>query len=790
MTNRDGIRIHRHLTSAAAAWAELGRDEGELYRGARLAAALAWVADATPDLSDLERDFIEAAVETSETQLRRQLRANRRLRILVAVSVVGALVAAAGTVLAISNAKDADHRRAEAEAAQLVATTRAEPGLSDSDVLLLAMTADRRASTPATQGLLLDTIAHDSGLVAQGEIEATLVGSAPISSTGGVLSAIDDDVMGIVLDVRTLDVRARGLRPYPVVVVDTGSRLLGVTRTTLETVDLETDETVGPSPGVTSTRPSHVALSPDGALLAVADPATARGTVEGVSLYDVATGQAGLTMDAAGGGSARNVIFSPDGLHVLAVVDESRVMAWDTATGRRVFESPPGAADGAAVTHLAMSPSSTLIAFGRKDGRIEMWTLGHDSRSLLLDGPSSHGDAITWVDFDAQSRRMVSTSRDGLAIVWDTATGEIAARDLEFGSGGGGTTFFRPGSGTSLVTVADGRTWDWDLQRDRLLLTTVEGVNLDATVSAVPDERVLVGARSGVTVHDPNSGAHREVRIDPGATSIRGIAASADGTRFAVVYDDGRVELRDATSGDVVIAMDERVRVDGEIMIALDRQGTRVAFQAADQRIAIIDDDGTTADPIGLMLTHHDLQALDLSDDGSELVVSTQTGQAIWYDVDGIDAALIAEGGYDAQFVADDRVAVIGRDGARIIDPRTGQTSERFSVRTDSTRLAIDVAGGRLATADTSGSIQLWDAETAQPIGAPLRSRHGASARPMRFSADGRHLLVSGPDDTTWISVRTADWHRIACSLVTEELSSAERARLLGSIETPELCSS
>jgi DNA-binding SARP family transcriptional activator/WD40 repeat protein len=788
--DRDGIRIHRHLTSAAAAWAELGRDEGELYRGARLAAALAWVADATPDLSDLERDFIEAAVETSETQLHRQLRANRRLRILVAVSVVGAIVAAAGTVFALSNAKNADHRRAEAEAAQLVATTRAEPGLSDSDVLLLAMTAHRRASTTATQGLLLDAIAHDSGLVAQGEIEAIPVGSAPISSTGGVLPAIDDDVFGIVLDARTMDVRTGGLRPYPLAVVDTGSRLLGVTRTTLETVDLETGETVGPSPGVTSTRPSHVALSPDGAILAVADTATQRGTVEGVSLYDVTTGQAGLTMDAAGGASVRNVTFSPDSQHVLAVVDDRRVMAWDTATGQRVFESPPDTAERAGVTRLAMSPSSTLIAFGRQDGRVEMWTLGDEWRSLPLDGPSSHRDAISWVDFDAQSRRMVSTSGDGLAIVWDTTTGEVAAGPLEFDSGGGGTTFFRPGSGTSLVTVADGRTWDWDLQRNRRLLTTVDGVNLGATVSAAPDERVLVGGPAGVTVHDPNSGARREVRIGPGDTSIRGIAASADGTRFAVVYDDGRLELRDATSGDIVIAMDGRVGVGGEIMIAIDRHGTRVAFQTVDERIQVVDDDGTTGDQIGLMVNHRNLQALDLSDDGSELVVSTSAGEAIWYDVDGFDAALIAERGvgYDAQFVSDDRVALIGRDGAQIIDPRTSQTSERFTLGTDGTRLAVDAAGALLATADKTGAIQLWDAETAQPIGAALRSRNGSSARPMHFSADGRHLLVSGPDDTTWISVRTADWHRIACSLITDDLSSAERTRLLGSIVPPELC--
>ena len=46
--NRDGIRMHRHLTSAASAWAELGRDDGELYRGARLSATLSWMGGSLP----------------------------------------------------------------------------------------------------------------------------------------------------------------------------------------------------------------------------------------------------------------------------------------------------------------------------------------------------------------------------------------------------------------------------------------------------------------------------------------------------------------------------------------------------------------------------------------------------------------------------------------------------------------------------------------------------------------------------------------------------------------------
>jgi class 3 adenylate cyclase len=41
--DREGLRLMRHLTESAQAWERLGRDPGELYRGARLTAALEWV---------------------------------------------------------------------------------------------------------------------------------------------------------------------------------------------------------------------------------------------------------------------------------------------------------------------------------------------------------------------------------------------------------------------------------------------------------------------------------------------------------------------------------------------------------------------------------------------------------------------------------------------------------------------------------------------------------------------------------------------------------------------------
>ena len=58
--DRESLRVHRHLTRSTQAWEAMRRDPGELYRGARLAAALDW-ADGRVDLTADERAFLEAS---------------------------------------------------------------------------------------------------------------------------------------------------------------------------------------------------------------------------------------------------------------------------------------------------------------------------------------------------------------------------------------------------------------------------------------------------------------------------------------------------------------------------------------------------------------------------------------------------------------------------------------------------------------------------------------------------------------------------------------------------------
>ena len=68
----EGQRILRHITGAADTWDAMGRPDSELYRGARLAQALDWRERATPDLTPIERAFLDASRALAETEAARR----------------------------------------------------------------------------------------------------------------------------------------------------------------------------------------------------------------------------------------------------------------------------------------------------------------------------------------------------------------------------------------------------------------------------------------------------------------------------------------------------------------------------------------------------------------------------------------------------------------------------------------------------------------------------------------------------------------------------------------------
>lgn len=184
--DRDGLRLHRHLTEAAREWQALERDTGALYRGARLAQALEWSAANVAALNAQERAFLDASKEWAEREAaerevlrQRELEAAQRLAeeqhlraeeqtiaarqlrrrgyflasaFLLAIVLAGIAVffgeqARSSAVIAQDSARAAERERRTALARELAASAVANMERDPDLGLLLALTAISTTNT-------------------------------------------------------------------------------------------------------------------------------------------------------------------------------------------------------------------------------------------------------------------------------------------------------------------------------------------------------------------------------------------------------------------------------------------------------------------------------------------------------------------------------------------------------------------------------------------------------------------------------------------------------------------
>jgi DNA-binding SARP family transcriptional activator/WD40 repeat protein len=803
----EGRRLHHHLAVAAREWEAGGRDPAELYRGARLAAALDWNAQHRDELNAAERAFLHESRAEADREARRARVANRRLRALLAgVAAMLVLALVAGTLFFEQRGTARDEARS-AEAQRLGAQALVEEELDLS--LLLARQGTAIESSPQTRGNLLAALLRSPAAVGVAWSEGDRL-LRMASHPGGRTVAVGDNRGRLLLldvsrpgparvmrRVELAENRAWNGIPSPQVIdlefSPDGSRLAVSQTGKLELLDTRSWRRIA-TPAVPKGWFLQLAFSPDSEILYApyAWVFATRGPLTMLRFAASDGRRLGRPERFAPGVQTGEVLaFGPDGRQFVTREDGD-VVVRDARTLRVVHRLPGGAVfpereqgdiDLGVPEVAALAPGATKLAAGGEDGRVRITDL---RTGVTATASGRHDSAVTGVQFAAGSELLVTIGDDARALVWDVE--QRAVRETLAGHAGRVLAAAVDDSGRTLHTAGlDSRVITWDLAGDRRLgrpFAAGRGVGapgafFPSTAISADGRTLVTNQRGGVSLIDTATFARRSVPVPGGTPEVNAPAFAADG-RIAVAGLDGFLALVDVETGRVHARMrgHENVVFTPVSMAG----GRRIVTTGLDATLRVWD--GSSGSAIGrpIRLDGPPGGHVAVARDGRTVAVPLARGTVDVYDVSARRrvARLSIDGSATvaAAFSRDGDLLVAGSDDGRV---RLFSTADWRPLSAPLEAHAgfvstVDVSpdGRHFVTAATDGQVRLWDRASRRPIGTPLPGPRNVTAVAY-FSPDGAYVyaVFANGRGYRW-DVRPGAWERHACAVAGRQLARDE----------------
>ena len=741
--DRASLRVHRRLTEVAIEWERMEREEGFLYRGARLAEAIEWRQQHEAALNDLERQFLDASValrdrEIAERERERVARERLRRRITIGLGI-GLLAAVLLAGLALLQWRNAEEQRNTAFGRQIAAqaeVTRTGRSNLLPHSVLLAVEALQRLRAPEAE----QTLRRSLALLALplGRLpHIDFVQGAAFSPDGRLLATASRDRTARLWEASTGKELARLVHDDAVLSVafSPDSRILasGSSDRSVRLWDTTSGQEIG--------RLNHndvvraVAFSPDGRILAAADQGGAvrlwdpsnrqeiGRLTQGADVQTLAFSGDGRTLIATSGDatqptSPQNLAFvwdvattqelarfphvrphrpaglSPDGRLAITSVDDLVATVWSVTSGQPVVRLDH---DDDPVLDVAFSPDGRLVATGTAYGTARIWeaTTGRPVARL------PHDNGVNAVVFSSDGRYLATASTDATVKLWDPMLGVEVARMAH--ESPAFLAAFSPNARYIASASTDGHAFLWEVASRRELARLPHDGEVNATVFS-GDGRLLATASSDgfARLWDTSSG--RETARFAHGNDVHAVALTGDGRLLASGGRDGTARLWDAATGQEL----GRLTHDREVTrVVFSRDGRFLATASADRTARVLD-----------VVSRQEIARLD-----HDNVVNAVT------------------------FSPDGRFLATASDDARIFDLATRQEIARLPHDDGPVmNLAYSPDGSLLATASWRAAARLWNTASNQE---QTRLPHSTFLWTVTFSRDGKYFATAATDGTT-----------------------------------------
>jgi len=812
--NREGLRLHRHLTEGTQEWLASNHEPDMLYHGARLAQANEWAASHGEDMNTQELEFLAASVAFTEKEVaEREAQRQREL--------------------------EAAHRLAESERQQAETQALSANKLRRGAIFLaLALCF---SIVLLIFAIWLGQLANRNARTAQ---EQTRLATSRELAAASVNNLQVDPERSVLLALQAL-----------------------ATAHTLESSNALHQSL--PELHILHTIPAHLqtpglALSPDGSRL------VSIGINGEAKIWDASTYQLLLTLPGDPGDIGNNVDFSPDG-KLVAVSTLKKATIWDAASGQKLY-SLVGDASGPQLSYIRFSPDGKYLAVANMDGLPKVWDLA--SREVVF-SLAGHAQLCDGIAYSPDSKRLATSDEAGVAKTWDTKTGQEL---VTFNQGSLlHSLAFSPDGARLALAGEDGtiKIWDSITGKELVALPRQSGIY---TLAFMPDGLRLVAAHQdgSVDVWDSLSGI-KLLSLAGHISTVLGTAVSPDGDRIMTSGYDGTIKIWDAAPGSEVQTLaghtggvfDVAYSPTGSQLATAGQDGTiiiwdgetysklatlapegqssevtrlvfssdgkylasgnwvgeiriwdlatrhivwqqaahaaqiyGIAFSSDDQRLASTSWDGSVKvwdikagkeivriSDLGI----NSLFDVALSQDGKQLITSNFNNQGyvyLWDAYTGKEVQKLAGAGQDVYGIAispDGRLLAIGWENGfiNIWDLSSGKKLQEYSAHAGLiVHLAFSKDGTRLASASFDKFAKVWEVQTGQELATLYGNTSNVFG--VSFSPDGTHVATAGGDGTTHIyTLELDDLINLARSRLTRSLTGEECRKYLHMEQCP-----
>ncbi|HJS97219.1 MAG TPA: protein kinase [Solirubrobacteraceae bacterium] len=806
--DREGIRLHRQLGTAARLWDTGGQDPSDLYRGARLAAAGEWAEHHGQDLNATERRFLDSSLEAASRERHAQLHANRRLRGLLAGAVALLLVAVTAGVVALIQRSHAQAQAVTSDAERLGAQALSDPNVDHS--LLLALTGFKLQDRLETRSDLFADLQQNPALLRLIRPSNVQITALHVSPDGGLLAV--GDASGTIRFIDLAGWRTHG----PVVRLDepVGQRDLSFSPDghTVMAVAVGPDRSELYAIDVASRRARRilswngsppqpeavigfedVAYSPDGAHLALTEeddpdgdaiPNTSR-----LVMLDASTGRVRWQRryPLRPGQADPHIVFTASG-KLLTSAQQGDTLIWDPRTGQIVRRFGLGGVP-------ALAPGGNQVALGQNSP-----SSGDQSASVvLLDLHTGMHQALIanlpdhWIRtlaFTSDGSQLAGAATDGLH-VWDVASGKII-ESFVAQAGPRSLSALEPRTDLLISGQQDGSLTAFDLSgAHRLGLS----FSWNKPGQQCPDTPCMaINRQSSLMATDQGDGTVAVIDLRTHRL-LRTLPARDGAIAGAISFmPDGRTLITGGVNRRVTFWALDRGRVTRTLRFAqpvwwtaASPDGRLLAVQTgppsgADNRVEVVristgevlQTHALPYGPNGVTFTRDGRELVALgccwTGSGSALVAwDARTGREIFKLGDRVNASTF-------DIVPGSQLLGVGTGAGQVVvlDPETGRpTAAPIQVATgEVASISFSPDGRSFALSSTDHTVSLWDLQSRARLGDPFGPYPGTVPEVL-FEPRGRLLVELASSAIEWpMNVNT--WVQFACGVVGRNLTRSE----------------